>query len=78
MNLYFSRRGVPPGQLQGRLVGLGAAVAEETFAAEGPLGEHLGQLRLLRDVEGVVDVQQLAGLFADGLDDLAGGSGRCR
>ena len=36
-------RGVPvgPGELDGRLVGLGAAVAEEALAAERPLRERL-------------------------------------
>lgn len=69
MNLYFSR-GELAGELQRRLIGFGAAVAEEALSAEGPLREELGQLGLLRDVEGVVDVQQFGGLAADGLDDL--------
>ena len=40
--------GVLPGQLDGTLVGLGAAVAEEDLVGAGVVGEPGGQLRLLR------------------------------
>jgi len=54
-------------ELDGRLVGLGAAVAEKHPGAERQLRDLPRQLRLPRNVIQVGDVQQTAGLLADGL-----------
>ena len=62
-------RAVQPDQLDGRLVGLGARVAEERLPAETPLRKGLGPEPLQLGVPGVGDVDQLAQLVADGLDD---------
>ncbi len=59
---------VQPGELDGRLVGLGAGVAEERLAAETSLRQGLGPLALQFRVPGVGHVDQLAQLLADGLD----------
>ncbi len=59
---------VQPGELDGRLVGLGARVAEERLAAETPLRQRLGPQALQFGVPGVGHVDQLAQLLADGLD----------
>ena len=58
-----------PGQLDRRLVGLGAAVAEEALAAERPLGECLGERSLGFHVPGIGHVDQLPDLVANRLDD---------
>ena len=71
------RLAVEPGELDGRLVRLGAAVAEEALAAEvGPLGERLGQQRLRLGVPGVRDVDERRDLLLHGLRPRAAGSGR--
>ena len=54
-------------QLQRRLVGLGARVAEERAALERAPGQRLGELQLRLDVVEVRDVQQAAGLRGDGV-----------
>ena len=51
-------RTVTPRQLDGRFVGLGAAVAEEHPVGEGMVAEHLGQPGLGLDVIEVRDVDQ--------------------
>ena len=51
-------RTVAPRQLDGRLVGLGAAVAEEHPVGEGMVAEQLGQPGLGLDVIEVGDVDQ--------------------
>jgi len=56
------------GHLDGRLVRLRPAVAEEALAAERPLRERLGERPLGLDVPGVRHVDQLADLVADRLD----------
>ena len=58
-----------PRQLDGGLVGLGPAVAEEALAAERPLGQRLGERALGLHVPGIRHVDQLADLVADRLDD---------
>ena len=55
---------VQAGQLDGRLVGLGARVAEEGPVHAGQGGQARGQRLLLGDVIPVGDVDQRAGLFA--------------
>ena len=62
---------VGAGQLDGGLVGLGAAVAEEALAAERPLRELLRQAPLGLHVPGIGHVDQPANLFANGRDDAA-------
>ena len=69
-DLVAARLAVEPGQLDGRLVRLGAAVAEEALAAPaGALAQRLGQLPLRLGVPGVRHVDQLADLLAHRLDD---------
>jgi hypothetical protein len=63
---------VGAGELDGGLVGLGPAVAEEALAAERTLRERLGERPLRLDVPGVRHVDQLADLLADRLDDARG------
>ena len=58
-----------PGQLDGGLVGLGAAVAKETLAAERPLRQSLGKRTLGLHVPGIRHVDQLPDLVAHRLDD---------
>ncbi len=62
-------RAVQADQLDRRLVGLRAGVAEEGLPAETPLRKRLGPKPLQLGVPGVGDVDQLAQLLADGLDD---------
>ena len=68
--------GVDAGQLQGRLVGLGPAVAEEDPAAGEVLCKDFGEA----DLEGVQvevgDVHEGPALLPDGLNDGPGCSGR--
>ena len=61
-------RAVQADQLDRRLVGLGAGVAEERLPAEAPFRKRLGPKPLQLGVPGVGDVDQLAQLIADGLD----------
>ena len=59
---------VQAGQLDRRLVGFGARVAEERLAVKTPLGERLGPAALQLGVPSVGHVDQLAQLLADRLD----------
>src|SRR3972149_3328978 len=61
-----------PGELDGRLVRLGARVREEDAIGEGVLAEELRQLRLLGDVEVVGDVDEGRRLLAQRPHDLRG------
>ena len=61
-----------PRQLDGGLVGLGAAVAEEALAAERPFRELLRQRSLGLHVPGIGHVDQPADLFANRRDDPLG------
>ncbi len=63
---------VGAGQLDGGLVGLGAAVAEEALRPEGSLGELLRQSALGLHVPGVGHVNEPADLFANGRDNALG------
>src|SRR5262249_14910290 len=66
--------GVPAGELEGGLEGLGAAVGEEDAfgaAARGDLAQALGEIDLRLVVEiGTGHVQQLRRLVLDGGDDV--------
>jgi len=52
-----------PRQLDGRLVGLRAAVAEKNLVREGVLDQHAGEADLRLDVIEVGDMQELCGLL---------------
>jgi hypothetical protein len=58
---------VAPRQLERRLVGLGAGVAEKHLAGKGALGQGLGQADLRLDKIEVRGVVQARGLLGDGL-----------
>ena len=69
-DLVTARLAVEPGELDGRLVRLRAAVAEEALAAPaGALAERLGEFALGFRVPGVGHVDQLADLLPHRLDD---------
>ena len=53
-------------ELDRGFVGLGAGVAEKHVVHGGQLAQAFGEFGLLRNFEPVGDVQQLAGLVADG------------
>ena len=58
------------GQLDGRFIGLGAAVAEKGLISKRVFTEQLCQFDLLRDLIIVGTVNQLAGLFLKGCHNL--------
>ena len=58
------------GQLDGRLVGLGAAVAEEGLIGKGVVAEQLRQFDLLRDLIIIGTMNQLCGLLLQSRNDL--------
>src|SRR5262249_21251515 len=61
---------IEAGQLDGRLVGLGAAVTEEAFASEvSALAQFFGQAALRFHVPGIGHMDELADLFAHRGDD---------
>src|SRR4051812_21897610 len=61
---------VEPGELDRRLVGLGSAVAEEEFSREGAsTAQSFREQSLLFGVPRVGNVDELANLTADRLDD---------
>jgi len=64
---FFGR--VQPPQFVCRFVGFGTRIAEKGHAAETAFGQHRRPLPLLFGKPGVRDVDQLADLFAHGLDD---------
>jgi hypothetical protein len=61
---------VEAGELEERLVGLAAAVAEEDPAGPGVADEPAGQLGLVGVPEEVAGVDELAGLALDRLDPV--------
>ena len=66
------------GELDGALVGLGAAVGEEDPVEDGVVDQQPGQLELGDGVVEVRGVDQGGHLLLDGLDQRRAGSGRGR
>src|SRR5712692_4968851 len=62
-----------PGQLDGALIGLRAAVAQEDLVEPGALGQERGQLRHGLVVVRGAAVDQASGLIVDGVEDDGGG-----